>query len=265
MGAPQSIGRRTPAGPAVVLSPDTRGRTTVKINGTAALAAPRDRVWAALNAPAVLVRTIPGCEQLEALGDDRYRMTVTAGVASIKGTYLGEVSLTDPVPATAFTLRASGSGAPGTVQADVRVTLDDADGGGTLLRYAADAVVGGAVGGVGQRVLAGVAKKTAGEFFRNVDALLAEHQGAAVPGQAGPPPLEAAAGAPSVEQVEDAVNGARSPGSEATHTVFTRPPVAGGGRTVQVDVRNQLPGVLVGAAIALLGVWVGSRLARSRR
>jgi hypothetical protein len=241
----------------------------VKINGMATLNAPRERVWAALNDPAVLVRTIPGCEQLEALGDDRYRMTVTAGVASIKGTYLGEVALTDPEPTSAFTLRASGSGAPGTVQADVRVTLDDADGGGTLLSYAADAVVGGAVGGVGQRVLAGVAKKTAGEFFRAVDVALAEPvaavngTGRAVPGQPGSPPVEAADGAPTVEQVRDAV----LTGTPAAppRTVFRRPDSgAAAGRQVHVDVRNQLPGVLVGAAIALIGVWIGARLGRRR-
>jgi carbon monoxide dehydrogenase subunit G len=257
----------------------------VKINGTAALNAPRERVWAALNDPAVLVRTIPGCEQLEALGDDRYRMTVTAGVASIKGTYLGEVALTDPLPANAFTLKASGAGAPGTVQADVRVTLDDADGGGTLLSYAADAVVGGAVGGVGQRVLAGVAKKTAGEFFRAVDAVLAEPvpeasgaaangtavngtatngTTAAVPGQPGSPPVEAADGAPTVEQVRDAVL-TGTPAAPSSQTVFRRPtPPAGAGRQVHVDVRNQLPGVLVGAVIALVGVWIGARLGRRR-
>jgi uncharacterized protein len=240
----------------------------VKINGTARLSAPRERVWAALNDPGVLVRTIPGCEQLEALGEDRYRMTVTAGVASIKGTYLGEVALTDPEPVTAFTLRASGSGAPGTVQADVRVTLDDADGGGTLLSYAADAVVGGPVGGVGQRVLAGVAKKTAGEFFKAVDAALAEPaalNGAPVPvpGQAGSPPAEAADGAPTVDEVREAV---LSGTAAAPQTVFTRPGRAegGSGRQVHVDIRNQLPGVLVGAAIALLGVWIGARLGRRR-
>ena len=241
----------------------------MKINGTATLNAPRDQVWAALNDPAVLVRTIPGCEQLEALGDDRYRMTVTAGVASIKGTYVGEVALTDPDPSSAFTLRASGSGAPGTVQADVRVTLDDAEDGGTLLSYAADAVVGGAVGGVGQRVLAGVAKKTAGEFFRAVEAALAEPAPAAasngsalaVPGQPGSPTVEAADGAPTVEEVRDAVlaGGAAGPSS----AVFRRPE-AGAGRQVHVDVRNQLPGVLVGAAIALIGVWLGARLGRRR-
>jgi carbon monoxide dehydrogenase subunit G len=236
----------------------------VKINGTATLNAAPDRVWAALNDPAVLVRTIPGCEKLESVGQDRYAMTVTAGVASIKGTYLGDVALTDPEPPSGFTLKASGAGAPGTVNADVRVTLDDAGDGRTLLSYAADAVVGGAVGGVGQRVLAGVAKKTAGEFFRNVDALLAEQSVAGVPGQAGSPPLEAAAGAPSVEEVEDAVNGGSVAEPAPARQVFTRP-AAPAGRQVHVDVRNQLPGVLVGAAIALLGVWLGARLARARR
>ena len=234
----------------------------MKINGTATLNAPRDRVWAALNDPAVLVRTIPGCEKLEALGGDRYTMTVTAGVASIKGTYLGDVALTDPEPPTGFTLKASGAGAPGTVNADVRVTLADDGTGRTLLSYAADAVVGGAVGGVGQRVLAGVAKKTAGEFFRAVDAVLAEPAVAAVPGQAPSPSLEAAAGAPSPAEVADAVSRGSATEPGLPQQVFTRPAAGQSGRSVNVDVRNQLPGVLVGAAIALLGVWVGSRLAR---
>ncbi len=67
----------------------------MKVTGSATLHAPIDRVWAALNDPAVLVRTIPGCERLESTGENAYAMTVTAGVASIKGTYAGKVALTD--------------------------------------------------------------------------------------------------------------------------------------------------------------------------
>ena len=80
-------------------------------------------MWSALNDPAVLVRTIPGCERLEQTGPDRYRMTVVAGVASIKGSYQGEVALTDQEPPDRFVLRASGAGAPGTVSAEVEVRL----------------------------------------------------------------------------------------------------------------------------------------------
>lgn len=249
----------------------------MKVTGTATLNATPERVWAALNDPAVLVRTIPGCEQLEALGADRYRMTVTAGVASIKGTYLGDVALTDPMPPTGFTLRASGAGAPGTVSADVRVTLDDAGDGRTLLTYAADAVVGGPVGGVGQRVLGGVAKKTAGEFFRAVDAVLAERPDGdraeavrvAVPGQAAPPLAEIADGAPSIGEVVDVVNGGHGAvGQEPPRGVFTRPGAAvttGGAASGLRGDLGHLGAAALGAAIALVGVWLGDRLASRRR
>jgi len=224
----------------------------VKVSGTATLNAPAERVWAALNDPAVLVAAIPGCEQLETVGTDRYRMTVTAGVASIKGTYLGDVELADHEPYSAFTLRASGSGAPGTVTADVKVILDQQPDGSTVLSYVADAVVGGTVGGVGQRVLGGVAKKLAGEFFQAVNAQL---DGAPLPAAAGP----VAAGPIQAEPP--------APVAAAAHpapTVFTRPPAerAAGARNVTVDVRNQLPGALVGALIALAGVLIGWRIAR---
>ncbi|HET6686623.1 MAG TPA: carbon monoxide dehydrogenase subunit G [Jiangellaceae bacterium] len=144
----------------------------MKVTGSAVLHAPRERVWSALQDPAVLVRTIPGCQQLEQVGPDTYRATVMAGVASIKGTYSGDVRLTDQAEPDSFVLHASGAGAPGTVNADVRVTLADADGGATQLDYDADAVVGGVIGGVGQRMIVGVAKKTAGEFFAAVDDVL---------------------------------------------------------------------------------------------
>ena len=146
--APARRGRDPVAAPSYDRRP-RHGRRPMKVNGTATLNAPRDAVWVALNDPAVLVRTIPGCQQLEEVGPDAYRMTLTAGVASIKGTYTGDVALTDQEQPGAFTLRATGAGAPGTVQADVRVTLADAGDGTTRLDYDADAVVGGMIGGVG--------------------------------------------------------------------------------------------------------------------
>ncbi|MFG1861560.1 SRPBCC family protein [Microbispora bryophytorum] len=140
----------------------------MKVSGSALVAAERKRVWDALQDPAVLVRTIPGCERLETIGENVYAMTVTAGVASIKGVYQGEVALREQEEPDRFTLGARGQGAPGTVEATVAVRLGDA-GGGTRIDYDAEAVVGGMIGGVGQRMLASVAKKTAGEFFSAVE------------------------------------------------------------------------------------------------
>src|SRR4051812_2969022 len=140
----------------------------MKVNGSVSVAAPVPDVWRALQDPAVLARTIPGCERLDEVAPDTYAMTIRAGVASIKGTYAGHVALSDPEPPHAFTLRARGQGAPGTVDATVRVRLSEADG-GTRVDYDAHATVGGMIGGVGQRMLASVGKRTAGEFFSAVE------------------------------------------------------------------------------------------------
>lgn len=212
----------------------------MKVTGSATLNAPRDRVWEALNDPAVLVRTIPGCQQLSEVGPDSYRMTITAGVASIKGVYQGDVSLTDLQQPGSFTLRASGAGAPGTVSADVKVSLAESEG-VTRLDYDADAIVGGMIGGVGQRVLSGVARKTAGEFFKAVDDVLT--------GRAATIP------APRVEPVPEALVGAApAPG------VFTAPVATRG-----VAGEDFVKGAVFGAVIAIAGVLVGAFVSRRRR
>jgi carbon monoxide dehydrogenase subunit G len=218
----------------------------MKVNGSATLNAPREQVWAALNDPAVLVRTIPGCLQLEEVGPDAYRMTIMAGVASIKGTYEGDVQLTDHDHPSAFTLKASGAGAPGTVSADVRVTLADHGSGeqpATRLDYDADAVVGGMIGGVGQRVLTGVAKKTAGEFFQAVDDVLTG-RAPTVPAPREEP-VGVAAGAPA----------AAAPG------VYLAPARPAAGPLTGSDF---LRGAVFGAVVALAGVLVGALVGRRR-
>src|SRR6266545_2043567 len=105
----------------------------MKVTGGATLHGPVDKVYATLHDPAILVRTIPGCERLERVGPDAYRMAVTAGVAAVKGTYTGEVVLTDQDEPNSFLLKASGSGAPGTVSTEVRVRLTGGDDGTTVL------------------------------------------------------------------------------------------------------------------------------------
>ncbi|MWA04392.1 carbon monoxide dehydrogenase [Actinomadura sp. LD22] len=226
----------------------------MQVNGSASVAAPLARVWDALQDPAVLARTIPGCRSLEETGPDTYRMTVTAGVASIQGTYVGRVELADPDPPHAFTLRAQGQGTPGTVDATVRVRLSDG-GGSTRVDYAADAVVGGMIGGVGQRMLGGVAKRTAGEFFAAVERDLTAPP--AEPEPPSPAPREAPSPAPRA---------APSPAARPeTGRVFP------GRAAAEPPASSAMPGApmvaafLAGGAVALAGVALGHLLARRRR
>ena len=221
----------------------------MKLSGESTLGHPVETVYEALTDPAVLVRTIPGCQRLEQTGPDTFKATVTAGVASIKGSFDGDVRLADRQPPHSFTLHASGAGAPGTVTAEARVTLAPAEDGGTRLTYDADATIGGVIGGVGQRMLSGVAKKTAAEFFAAVDRDLT--------GLVGPAPA-AASSAPAAP-LSVAPEAPLSVAPAAPAGVWTRPaPAIDPGRQ---RMRDLLVGAAFGAVIALLGVIVGAIVA----
>jgi uncharacterized protein len=234
----------------------------MRIAGTATLHAPVETVYQALRDPRVLVRTIPGCERLEEVGEDAYAMTVTAGVASVRGTYAGDVRLTDHRAPHGFVLRASGSGTPGTVSADVVVDLSPGQDGTTELSYNADATVGGMLGGVGQRLLATVAKRTAGEFFDAVDQVLAGGgeeavltPGGAATGAGGATTAEGA----SLPGAGDAGAAARPDAGEAGTRVYRAPARP---RATGIPGGEFAAGVMLGAAAALLGALVGGYLAR---
>jgi carbon monoxide dehydrogenase subunit G len=213
----------------------------VKFTGENTLAAPVEQAWDALLDPAVLVRTIPGCERLEATGENAYAMTVTAGVASIKGTYAGSCVLTDLVEHESLVMKLDGAGAPGTIGATVNVRFLD-EGASTKVSYDADAVVGGMIGGVGQRMLTSVSRRMAGEFFGNVDAAIAG-------GPAAAPAEAAAVGVP-----------APAGGPVTAGQVFTAPAPAPAAASRQ----DFLTGVAVGAGLVVLGVVVGGIFGRRR-
>jgi carbon monoxide dehydrogenase subunit G len=216
----------------------------MKIAGENTLHAPVARAWDALLDPAVLVATIPGCEQLVATGENSYDMTVTAGVAAIKGTYAGTCVLSDLSEPSSLVMKLDGAGAPGTIGATVNVGFADGGDGTTRVTWDADAVVGGMIGGVGQRMLTSVSKRMAGEFFGNVDKALSGTLPAAVAPGGG------AAGA------------AVTP--PAAGQVFTAPPSTSGLSSQITQPADFVKGIAVGAGLVLLGVVAGSLFGRRR-
>ncbi|MGY1624471.1 carbon monoxide dehydrogenase subunit G [Geodermatophilus sp. SYSU D00965] len=219
----------------------------MNLDGSAVLHADPEKVWSVITDPAVLARTIPGCESLERTGDDEYRMNVSVGVGAIKGTYAGEVRLTDQQRPKSYVMHASGAGAPGNARAQVTINLEPTDAGTTTLTYSADAVIGGPVAGVGQRMITGVAKRMAGQFFKAIDD---ELTGAAAPAPAVAAP---AAEAPVAAEVAPAA---------AAPTVFAGRAAAA--PAAASDVRTLVTGAVGGAGLTLLGVLVGWLLGRRR-
>jgi carbon monoxide dehydrogenase subunit G len=143
----------------------------MKIEGSHDIPAPRQKVWDAFFDPERLRQAMPGCEKLEGVGADEFRATMKIGVAAVKGTFEGKVRLSDKNPPDSYRMAVEGSGGPGFIRGETVITLSDIEG-GTRVSYSADVQIGGLIAGVGQRMLGGVSKMMADQFFNRMSELL---------------------------------------------------------------------------------------------
>src|ERR1700733_13873920 len=115
------------------------------MSGEYRIAAPREKVWAALNDPEILRQCIPGCEEIEKSSDTEFAAKVTAKVGPVKAKFGGKVKLSDIDPPNGYTISGEGSGgAAGFAKGGAVVKLTD-DGDATRLAYVVQAQGGGEV------------------------------------------------------------------------------------------------------------------------
>ncbi|MFV8819221.1 CoxG family protein [Haliea sp. E17] len=162
--------------------------------GEQRVAAPRQKVWEALNDPAVLQASIPGCQTLSKEAEDRFSAIVEIKVGPIGARFKGAVSLSDINAPDSYTLNLEGNGGiAGSVKGLVRVRLEE-DSGATLVRYEADTQVGGRMAQLGGPVIDATAKQLAGRFFSRFGEIVSGVK----PAVAAPAAVPAAAAAPAV-------------------------------------------------------------------
>jgi carbon monoxide dehydrogenase subunit G len=139
------------------------------------IAAPRLRVFEALNDVDILRQSIPGCIDLQKLSDTEMAATVMAKVGPVKAKFKGAVTLSEINPPESYRISGEGKGgAAGFAKGSAMITLIE-DGDRTVLRYEVSAKVGGKLAQIGNRLVDSTARKLAGEFFKAFDGLIGEH------------------------------------------------------------------------------------------
>ncbi len=137
----------------------------MEIKGEYKIAAPREKVFAALNDPSVLQACIPGCESLEKVSDTEMTAKVRLRIGPVSASFSGKVTLSDIDPPNGYKITGEGQGGvAGFAKGGAVVTLRE-DEGATILDYNVDAQVGGKIAQVGARLITGTARKLADEFF----------------------------------------------------------------------------------------------------
>lgn len=143
------------------------------MTGERRIPAPRQTVWDALNDPAVLRSSIPGCESLEKLSDTAMKSTVAVKIGPISARFNGTVTLADIDPPNGYTISGEGQGGvAGFAKGGAKVHLED-DGPGTKLSYEVHALVGGKIAQLGARLIDASAKQISDQFFDRFSATVA--------------------------------------------------------------------------------------------
>jgi carbon monoxide dehydrogenase subunit G len=147
----------------------------MEMTGRQRIEASRATVWAALNDPETLKRSIPGCQSLDRIGDDRMKATAAIKIGPIGARFSGEVTLSDLDPPNGYRINGEGSGgAAGFAKGGATVRLSDDGPGATLLDYEVSAQVGGKLAQLGGGLIDATAKQMAGQFFKKLAAVIAE-------------------------------------------------------------------------------------------
>lgn len=175
------------------------------MQGSRHLAVNQQQAWEALNNPEVLKTCIPGCDKVEATGENQYAIGMSVKVGPVAAKFAGKIQLQDVQPPESYTLVFEGQGgAAGFGKGSAEVRLAPAtDGRGCELSYSAKAQVGGKIAQVGQRLVDGVAKSMAEDFFKRFDAEMERQHpeayaaAAEAPAPAAPAPAAAGGGLPT--------------------------------------------------------------------
>ena len=139
----------------------------MELEGSTVIAADRATVWAKLTDAATLKAAIPGCTDLDGTPADGFEATVVQKVGPVKATFKGAVALSNVVPGESYTIKGEGKGGvAGFAKGGADVVLRDVEG-GTELSYKVEALVGGKLAQLGNRIIGGFARKMADQFFDN--------------------------------------------------------------------------------------------------
>lgn len=144
----------------------------MNIQGEYKIGVSSQQVFDAITDPEILKQCIPGCEELEQISDTEYKAVIKATIGPVKARFKTKMELKNLNPPASFTLAGEGKGGvAGFGRGSADITLEESDG-ATHLRYEANLKVGGKLAQVGSRLVLGVTRKIADEFFGSFSSIL---------------------------------------------------------------------------------------------
>jgi hypothetical protein len=146
----------------------------VKLHEEFDVAKPVAAIWTFFEQPEKVAQCVPGVEQLTVVDADNVNVRLTQSIGPMTATFDAKVKIVERVSGELMRFTATGRsvrGAMGNVRASNTVHLTAVDG-GTRVRVEGDVTLAGALGSVGQKVVASQASKVTAQFARNLETVL---------------------------------------------------------------------------------------------
>jgi len=137
----------------------------VRFEGTEQVGRTPAEAWAGLNDPRALKACTPGLEKLDARDPDHYDAVLEVKLPAITGRFEGTLEVLERQPNDRLRLRLQGKGAVGFVDGEVTLEVSPGEKGSSV-HYVAEVQIGGQIARLGQRMLSGVTREMAGQFFQ---------------------------------------------------------------------------------------------------
>jgi carbon monoxide dehydrogenase subunit G len=222
----------------------------MEIIGKQLIGVPAELVWRALNNPEVLKACLPGCESVEMVDENNFKVAIKTVIGPLRARFQGSLRMSEVNAPHSCLMHFEGQGgAVGFGKGSANVSLSQTAE-GTELSYEARAQVGGKLAQVGSRLIDSVAKKMTDDFFKAFKLQLVPVQNAEDSAAASKPPSVAGqknATQPISSKTDDSVSAQMSP---ATQTRGLSPQDSG---VTMVPGWWLAPAALLGALIAILG------------
>jgi uncharacterized protein len=140
----------------------------MNVAGERTFAAPRSAVWAVLNDPAAMAKTMPGVQSFDVHDEKRWtaNVKIPLGLGGLKMKI--DMTKTEEREPEFARLQIKGAGVGAMLSMETSFELSEA-GGGTLMKWAADVKLAGPVGSMGQRVLQPIVNQQVEHVLTSLD------------------------------------------------------------------------------------------------
>ena len=224
------------------------------IEGTYTLQASTEDVWQCLMDQQVLRRAIPGVEQLELIGENKYNITVHIRQTPLIGTYHGHATVTEQHYPYYYTIAIEGEGGPGTISGEGVVHLNERDE-NTVVAYKGTLNIGKLGTLLPPPLVKGTAKLLLQQFFT----ALAEHLRTLPRSVSTLGVAENGQDRIILSEEHTDVRATEAEPTTLLHSVVHQLKLGGGDPTLEEQWVNRIRRVGVICGLLLL-VWIGTRL-----